>query len=304
MKKRVIALGFFDGVHLGHGALLARTKARALEYGVTSAALTFDRHPDELVHGIQVPLLNTSAERENLIRDLYGVEELLTLHFDAERMAQPWEDFVRHTLLEEYGAVHVVCGYDFRFGACGQGNAQKLAELCKSLGIGCDCIPAVTMRGDVVSSTRVRDLLQQGRAEEAVELLGHAHLLSGTVVSGRGIGRTMGIPTANVRLQDGILLPCKGVYAALTTVDGKCYMAVVNIGSRPTVGGTHTTIEPWILDYVGDLYGKELTLELYSYLREERQFESLEALQGEIHRNAQQTKDLLTHLMSKRNEQL
>ena len=108
MKKRVIALGFFDGVHLGHGALLERTKARSLEYGVASAALTFDRHPDELVHGVRVPLLNTSAERESLIGDLYGVGELLSLHFDAERMAQPWEDFVRHTLIEDFGAIHVV----------------------------------------------------------------------------------------------------------------------------------------------------------------------------------------------------
>ncbi|MBR4308254.1 MAG: riboflavin biosynthesis protein RibF [Oscillospiraceae bacterium] len=304
MRKRVIALGFFDGVHLGHGALLKCTKARSLEYGLTAAALTFDRHPDELVHGISVCLLNSSAERQCLIQKLYGVEELLTLHFDAECMAQPWEDFVRHTLIEDYGAAHVVCGYDFRFGARGQGDAQKLAELCKSLGIGCDCIPAVTMGGETISSTRIRELLQQGRTEDAVELLGHGHLLSGRVVSGRGIGRTMGIPTANVCLQEGILLPRKGVYAALTMVDGKCYMAVVNIGSRPTVGGAHTTIEPWILDYTGDLYGRELTLELYSYLREERRFDSLEALQGEIHRNAEQTEALLMPLLQKRNEVL
>ena len=303
MKKRVIALGFFDGVHLGHGALLARTEELALQYGVTGAALTFDRHPDELVHGLQVPLLNTAEERKALIRELYGVGELLTVHFDAERMAQPWEDFVRHTLLEDFGAVHVVCGYDFRFGARGQGNAQRLAELCKTLGIGCDCIPAVTVGGETVSSTRIRKLLQEGKTEEAVELLGHPHLLSGTVVSGRGLGRTMGIPTANLRMEEGILLPCRGVYSALTVIEGKTHPAVVNIGSRPTVEGKHVTVEPWILDYVGDLYGKELTLELYSYLREERRFESLEALQAEIHRNAQQTKDLLTHLMSKRNEQ-
>ncbi len=304
MRKRVIALGFFDGVHLGHGALLRRTRERAREYGVTAAALTFDRHPDELVYGISVPLLNTSAERERLIGELYGIEELLTLHFDTARMEQPWEDFVIHTLVEEFHAIHVVCGYDFRFGARGHGNAQRLAELCKTLGVGCDCIPAVTMGGEVVSSTRIRELLQGGKTEEAVELLGHAHLLSGKVVSGRGLGRTIGIPTANVRLEEGILLPCKGVYSALTTVEGKNYMTVVNIGSRPTVEGKHTTIEPWILDYVGDLYGKELTLELYSYLREERRFESLEALQGEIRRNAQQTRDLLTHLLCKRNEQL
>ena len=292
MKKRVIALGFFDGVHLGHGALLQRTRELAAQYGAQASALTFDVHPDELVKQEPMLLLNTLRERERLVSSLYGIQELLVLHFDRQRMQQPWQDFVEQTLLGDYAAIHLVCGYDFRFGARGEGTAQKLKAYCTERGIGCDCIPQVSLEGAVVSSTRIRSLLQDGRMEEAVRLLGHPHLLTGTVVAGRRIGRTIGVPTANLLPDRDRLLPKKGVYAAKARVEGQSYPAVLNIGTRPTVGGSHITIEPWILDFEGDLYGKELSLELYAYLREERSFPSLEALQAEIHRNAQQTRQL------------
>ncbi len=302
MKQRVIALGFFDGVHLGHGALLRRTRELAEQYGVQAAALTFDRHPDELVHGISVPLLNTSREREGIMATYYGIEELLTLPFDRARMAQPWQDFVKQSLRQEYGAIHVVCGYDFRFGSRGLGDASKLAELCGELGMGCDCIPEVIIEGNTVSSTLIRRLLSQTEPNEALRLLGHPHILSGTVVSGRKLGRTIGIPTANLSVGEEILLPKTGVYAAMTRIEGKSYLAVTNIGSRPTVGGRHITVEPWILDYSGDLYGQELSLELYRYLRPERSFDSLEALKEEILHNAEQTKHLLSQELLERNQ--
>ena len=258
MKSRVIALGFFDGVHVGHGALLERTYALAKEYGVPGAALTFDIHPDELVHNQPVLLLNSRQEREYLVKNLYGMDELLILSFTRERMKQPWQDFVEQTLLREYGAIHLVCGYDFRFGAKGEGNGAVLKEYCAQRGIGCDCIPRVSVGGEAVSSTRIRGLMAQGGMEEAVTLLGHPHLIRGTVIGGRKIGRTIGIPTANIDPGEKRLLPRAGVYAAKAYFDGECRPAVVNIGSRPTVGGSHVTIEPWILDFSGDLYGKEL----------------------------------------------
>ena len=175
MERRVIALGFFDGVHLGHGALLERTAALGKEYGASTAALTFDIHPDELVRGETVLLLNSRQEREHLVKTLYGLDELLTLHFDRQRMEQPWEDFVESTLLGEYGAIHLVCGYDFRFGARGVGNAMLLKDYCTRRGIGCDCIPQISIGGEAVSSTRIRRLLGEGRMDEAVTLLGHPH---------------------------------------------------------------------------------------------------------------------------------
>ena len=293
MNRRVIALGFFDGVHLGHGALMERTFALGREYGVPTAALTFDIHPTELIRQEPVLLLNTREEREYLVKHLYSMDELLTLHFDRQRMEQPWQDFIEETLIGEYGAVHVVCGYDFRFGARGEGTAALLKDYCAQRGIGCDCIPQISIGGQAVSSTRIRKLLQEGSMEEAVTLLGHPHMLRGTVVSGRKLGRTIGIPTANVDPGEKRLLPCHGVYAAKAVFEGQTHLAVVNIGNRPTVGGTHVTVEPWLLDFEGDLYGKELTLLFYAFLRPEQAFPDLDALRREIHRNAEQTRALL-----------
>ncbi len=295
LKSRVIALGFFDGVHLGHGALLERTAALGKEYGIPTAALTFDIHPDELVRQEPVLLLNSREEREHLVKTLYGIDELLTLHFDRQRMEQSWEDFVEQTLLGEYSAVHLVCGYDFRFGARGAGNGELLKVYCGQRGIGCDCIPQVSVGGEAISSTRIRRLLQEGTMEEAVVLLGHPHLIRGTVVEGRKLGRTIGIPTANVDPGEKRLMPRSGVYAAKVYFGDQCRLAVVNIGSRPTVGGHRVTVEPWILDFDGDLYGKELTLELYAFLRPEEKFEDLHALRREILRNEEQTRQFFTN---------
>ena len=295
LKQRVIALGFFDGVHLGHGALLERTCALGKQYGVPTAALTFDTHPDELIRGEPVLLLNTRQEREQLVKNLYGIHELLTLHFDRQRMEQPWEDFVEHTLLGEYGAIHLVCGYDFRFGARGAGNGMLLKEYCRERGIGCDCIPQVSVGGEAVSSTRIRRLLQEGAMEEAVALLGHPHLIRGPVVEGRKLGRTIGIPTANVDPGESRLMPRNGVYAAKVYFGDQCRLAVVNIGNRPTVGGHRVTVEPWILDFDGDLYGKELTLELHAFIRPEEKFEDLHALRGEILRNGEKTRQFFAN---------
>ena len=146
------------------------------------------------------------------------------------------------------------------------------------------------MEGLTVSSTRIRGFLAEGNIAEANRFLGHPHRLTGKVVAGHQLGRTMGIPTANIAVPAGVALPKYGVYACKALVDGKAYPAVTNIGLRPTVGGRHVTVEPWLLDYDGDLYGRELTLLFYDYLREERKFQDLDALQTEIRKNADQTR--------------
>ena len=291
MRDRIIALGFFDGVHLGHGGLLKRTRRLAEEKAMTAAALTFDTHPDELVFGRKVPLLNTPAEREYLMRTCYQIQELLPLHFDRETMSQPWEDFV-NTLDVKYRAAHVVCGQDFRFGAGGKGTPEKLKSKCEELGIGCDCIPEIRMDGEIISSTLIRKLLAGGEMRKAVRFLGHPHIISGTVTDGRKIGRTLGIPTANLLLSPDILVPRFGVYAAKAYAADREFLAVVNIGTRPTVDGHRVTVEPWLLDFDGDLYGKPLRLELYDFIRPEKKFESLEALREEILKNAEETRAL------------
>lgn len=286
----VLALGFFDGVHAGHGGLLRRTRQVADRLGVPAAALTFDTHPDTLVFGAEVPLLNTPADRAYLMRACYGIDEILTLHFDRAAMSQPWDRFAAQTLLGAYGAVHLVCGHDFRFGDRGMGTAEKLAAFCAARHVGFDKIDEIQVDGETVSSTRIRRLLEAGEMERAVRCLGHPHVLSGRVVSGRRLGHTLGIPTANLALPPSLLRPRFGVYAAKAYFDGQARLAVVNIGSRPTVGGSHVTVEPWILDFDGDLYGHMLRLEFYTFLRPERKFSSLEALKSEIQRNAEQVR--------------
>ena len=271
--------------------LLRRTRETADRLGVPAAALTFDTHPDTLVSGHSVPLLNTPEDRAALMREYYGIDEVLTLHFDRETMTQPWQRFAEETLLGRYHAVHLVCGHDFRFGDRGAGNPEKLAAFCAQRGIGFDRIDVIELDGAPVSSTRIRALLEAGDMAEAVRCLGHPHVLTGPVVSGRHLGRTIGIPTANLALPPQLLCPRHGVYAALACFDGRRLPAVVNIGSRPTVGGTHVTVEPWILDFDGDLYGRTLRLEFYTFLRPERKFDSLDELRAAILHNAEQTRE-------------
>ncbi len=281
--KRVIALGFFDGVHVGHGALLRTAKIKAEELGVTPAALTFDPHPNELIFGEKTPLINTLSEREALMTGLYGMEEMLVLPFDRAFMEMDWQDFVKEVLMERFAAVHLVCGFDYTFGHRGLGNAEKLKALCSDLGIGCDVVEKVELLGAEVSSSRIRTLLEQGKLEEANTLLGHPHFLSGEVIHGKQLGRVLGFPTANVPLEEGLLVPDRGVYATCVTCDSGVYKAVTNIGSRPTVGeSTQITAESYLLDFEGDLYGQSMKVELLKFLRPEQKFESLEQLKQAV----------------------
>ncbi len=290
-SKRVIALGFFDGVHLGHGALLSRVAQVAQELQVTPAAVTFDTHPDQLVMGSPVPLINSPADRAELMRSEYGIQEVIVAHFDDRMMKMPWEDFVSKYLMEEHGAVHLVAGHDFHFGYMGRGNPDRLQEKCRELGIGCDIIPKVERDGIIISSTYIRTLVRQGEMERAAEFLGHPHLLTDTVSHGKKLGSTLGFPTVNLRFQPGVIVPSYGVYATMATLeDGRRYPAVTNVGVRPTVdtaGGV--TVEGYLLDFAGDLYGQRVRLEFYKFLRGERKFSSLEELREEVGHNAQQT---------------
>ena len=292
MEHCVLALGFFDGVHLGHGGLLRLARQRADEKGCTAACVTFDHHPASLVRGEAPLLLNTAEERALLMQEKYGIDRVIVLHFDEELRQEPWEQFARR-MQEEYGACHLICGHDFRFGMGGEGTPELLQAYCREQGLGFDCVEQITVDGTTVSSTHIRQLLLHGKAAAALRFLGHGHLISGEVVDGRKIGRTLGVPTANVRLAEGILIPRHGVYAAEARVEGQLYAAVLNIGTRPTFDGEEITVEPWILDFEGDLYGKKIQLWLYAFLREEQKFSSKEELKAEILRNASQTRQFL-----------
>ncbi len=292
MKPSVLALGFFDGVHSGHGALLKKVRIIADELRVQAAAITFDRHPASFLTGRKTPLLNTVAERVELMTRLYEMDEVHVLPFDDTLSRMPWQAFAQ-MLRDEFCARHLVCGHDYRFGAKGEGDAQKLAQFCRENGIGFDVIEQVCLNEMPISSTNIRALLTSGDVSRAERFLGHPHLLGGIVVDGRKIGRTLSIPTANLQICEDVILPRLGVYAAEAFFDGERHAAVVNIGTRPTFDGQTVTVEPWLLDFAGDLYGKRVTLALYEYLREEKKFESKEALCEQVRLNAQTAREII-----------
>lgn len=256
--KRAIALGFFDGVHLGHAALLNKTKERAAETGAVASVLSFDVHPDNLVFGREVPLINSAIGREDIIRRCFGIDNVVFLHFNQRMMRMPWQEFM-DSIIAELNIGWVVVGHDFCFGYRGEGTAERLREYCAGRGIGCDIIPAVTVDGRVVSSTYIRQLISEGEIEQANRLLGHPHSLADTVRSGYHLGRRMGTPTINMHFPEGVLVPRHGVYAARVFLeDGSSHVAATNIGVRPTVGdGDLVSVESHLLNYSGNLYGRQ-----------------------------------------------
>lgn len=290
-NQRVIALGFFDGVHTAHGALLRRVKEVAAERNAVPAAFTFDCHPSARLSGRSVPLLTSVEDRAFLMQSRYGMEEILVASFD-EMMQMNWADFISHYLAGEQSAVHVVCGNDFRFGWKGEGNPERLKSKCAELGIGCDVIGAIELDGIRVSSTYIRTLIESGDMERAAEFLGHPHILSDIVTPGKRLGRTLGFPTVNLHFQPGVIVPAYGVYAAKVYLeDGSEQIAVVNVGVRPTVEAvSEPNVEAFLLDFDGDLYGQRVRLEFYRHLRGERKFPNVETLTQEVLRNAEETR--------------
>ena len=211
MKQRVIALGFFDGVHLGHGALLRRTVEEARRRGCFSAVFTFDRPPKEVITGVPSPLINSPEDRGDLVRRLYGIDEVLMVPFDTEMRTTPWDRFITDILMSRYHAVHLVAGHDHHFGYRNQGSPELLRSKCAELGLGCDIIPKVEIGGIVVSSTYIRRLVEMGQMDRAAKFLGHPHTLSQEVLHGKRIGHTIGIPTVNLTVPPHGPLQLRGV---------------------------------------------------------------------------------------------
>lgn len=291
-KEKVIALGFFDGVHLGHAALLRRTVEEAAARGVTPAVFTFDRPPKEVVTGIPCPLINSPEDRRGLIRRLYGIQEVIMVPFDHEMMTTSWQDYITEILVKRHHAVHLVAGHDHHFGHKNQGSPELLVQKCAELGLGCDIIPKVEVGGITVSSTYIRRLVELGQIERANRFLGHPHVLTQEVRHGRRIGHTIGIPTVNLTAPPHVLVPSHGVYATQVVLpDGSSCAAVTNVGTRPTVNnGSDITVEAWLLDFDGDLYGQIVRVEFHQHIRDEVRFDSLDALKAQITADAQTTR--------------
>ena len=286
-NKRIFALGFFDGVHRGHQTLLGECVRLAGELGCETAAITFERHPHALFRSDVPPLLSTLRDRFRLLQR-YGVEHVYPFPVDEKVMSTSWEDFLEQLL--QCGAAGFVCGHDFRFGRRGAGDAEKLRQFCEERGLPCVIVPEQMLGGVRISSSYIRKQIGEGDMATAVRYLGHGHMLTGTVVAGRKLGRKLGFPTANIELPEGCIVPRHGVYACRAFMGEKGYMAVCNVGSRPTVEGHQVRTETWILDFSGDLYGQDVTLEFFFFLRPEQRFGSVEELKEAVLRDAEMTR--------------
>ena len=295
-KQKVMALGFFDGIHVGHAALINMIKQRAKETGAEPAVLTFDVHPDNLVFHKTVPLINSAEDREHILKRYFGIDDVVVIHFSQRVMHMDWKEFIDE-LIDEMNLRWIVVGHDFCFGYKGLGTAAKLKDYCEEHGIGCDIIPAVCRDGVIVSSTLIRQLIESGDMEMANAYLGHPHTLTDVVRSGYHLGTQMGTPTINMGFPQGVIIPRHGVYAAKAYIDGQEYMSVTNVGIRPTVSDSgNVNVESFLLDFQGNLYGHQARIDFYKFLRPERKFDDVEALAAQIKHDAQTTRDYFENL--------
>ncbi len=280
-----VAVGVFDGVHRGHQAVLAGLTRRAAELGgLVTTVLTFDRHPLEVIAPDRAPRLLTTPQRRAELLAAAGVERLAVLTFDERVRGMTPEDFAAEVLVGALGASLVTVGADFRFGKDRSGDVTELKELGLGLGY---YVEEVDLLGDgaPVSSTRIRAAVAAGDVAEAAAQLGRLFELVGEVVEGDRRGATIGFPTANLALPDNLLLPGRGVYAAWVEVGGAMHPAVVNVGVRPTFGGEREMVEAHLLDFDGDLYGRELSVRFVARLRDEQRFAGVDELVAQIGRD-------------------
>lgn len=288
--RRALTLGTFDGVHRGHQAVLAELRRAGTASGLEGAcAVTFGPHPREVLTPGEVPaLLNSRADRESMLAAA-GIDLLVVLDFTPELASLDHEEFVRDLLLERLGLAHFVLGHDVHFGRGRGGNARTVADLGDRAGFVVSQVPSVVVNGEVVSSTRIRAALVDGDLDLAVDLLGHPHLLSGAVVRGRQLGRTLGFPTANLELPARRVLPALGVYAGWARWERSGWQpAVLNIGRAPTVVAEgRPRVEVHVLDQDVDLYERHLEVALAARLRPETAFESLQSLREAIARDVE-----------------
>jgi riboflavin kinase/FMN adenylyltransferase len=281
-----VALGMFDGVHLGHQSVLNHTVESAADAGAVSVAITFDQHPNVVVAPTRTPSLIYSLPQRLRAIEWLGLETLLLIHFDEEFSRQSGQEFITR-LVNDFGRVHSICvGASFTFGHKRSGNVALLRALGDQFGFTVQALPPVLSDGLVVSSTRIRGAIQKGDLTAASRMLGRGYSIAGAVIKGERLGRELGFPTANLDVA-GLALPPAGVYAGQALANGKAWRAVMNIGHRPTLNrpASELRAEVHLLSFEGDLYGQELEFRFIENLRGERKFASLDALKAQIARD-------------------
>jgi len=291
----VAVLGNFDGVHLGHRAVLRRGLEVARERGVELVAATFDPHPRAVLWPGDEPKLLTSLDlrREELVRQ--GVGEVYAIHFDRALSKKTPEEFVRDVLVGEIGARIVVVGENFRFGHRASGDFGDLKRLMREAWGDAFAVSLQNTSGAEITSTRIRALIAAGDVGEASRLLGRPYVLRGEVIEGDRRGRTIGFPTANVLPDPTVIVPARGVYAGFVRIDGKEYAACTNIGVAPTFDRAESRVEAHLLDFEGDLYGKTADVSFVRRIREEKRFSGVEELREQIARDVEEARKITDH---------
>lgn len=283
-NRTAVALGNFDGMHVGHMAVLRAAKGFESK-GLTPLALLFDEHSLKAITGTAPPMLMTADERNRIIAE-NGLK-IKTIVFNEIKDLSP-QDFVEKILVGRFGARAVCCGYNYRFGKNASGNAQTMKEICDRLGLECRIAGEVDVDSRAASSTEIRKFIESGEIEKANKMLGHPFGFCTRVIDGDKRGRTLGFPTINQELPDGLVLPKFGVYQADVTVDGEHYKGVANIGRRPTVGSEKVLSETYIIDFHKNIYGEYVDIRPVRFIRPERKFSSFDELAKQIKSDAKE----------------
>ena len=285
-KKVCLAIGVFDGVHLGHQQIIRQTINDARQHEGIALVVTFDKHPNTVVAPDRVPPLIYSQPQKFRAIESLGADALLVIRFDKEFSEQTGEQFIR-SLARDLGKIQSICvGADFVFGHKRGGNVALMKKLGGELDFQVHGLAAVALDGETVSSTRIREAIRAGDFDAASQMLGRAYSLAGKVIRGDQLGHQLGFPTANLDTT-GLLLPANGVYAAHAAVRGQTHRAVLNIGRRPTIQNPtpETRVEIHLLDFAGELYGEEMEITFAQKLRDEKKFSSLDELKTQITRD-------------------
>lgn len=293
----VAATGFFDGVHKGHRKVLSELCRVAADEGKKSAVITFWPHPRNVLQqdACNLRLLNSLDEKERLVRNL-GVDEFITIPFSREFSRLSTREFLNDYLKQMYNVSTLIIGYDHRLGNNVNQSQQEMMDTARSLGINVVRVEEFLIDNNIISSTKIRNLLDNGDVVSANDFLGYNYQLNGVVVSGHRLGRTIGFPTANMKLYNPLkAVPGNGVYAVWVEVFGKCYMGMCNIGTRPTVADSkERSIETYILNFDEDIYGLDLSIKFVGKIRDEQKFTSLQMLKEQLEKDKISTLNLLS----------
>ena len=296
-RPSVLALGCFDGVHLGHMEVIRTARSVADSLGCSCSVWTFDEPPRNYFLKRAVPLLTNKDQKTALISKL-GVDKFISVPFTGETAKIKAENFFSEILVKRLKAIHIVCGFNYSFGEGGKGNVEMLRSLCREGGVGLTVLEPISVGGLTVSSSAIRDALISGQVEKANALLGRPFSLKTIVISGQHLARKLGFPTVNQTFPSRMLIPAYGVYVTRVTIEdrSKKYYGITNVGVRPTVGGNVVFAETNIFDFSGDLYGKWVKVEYLHFIREERKFDGIESLAAQIDKDIAETKAYISSL--------